>query len=195
LRIALSALIVLVLIAATAFAADMYSVNSGATAQIDEHGVCQRITNSHGSGLPIMVPTRTAMEWATFRNNRPAGVTMAACPPVCSGASAGGYCFYAGAGGQSCTQVCSARGGVNIAGTRNYVGSGGTFENCRNIASALSLTTNSGGDSNSCSQGIEYLGCGEYSSFLGVRVVRCTNAATNADGATTGFRRVCACNN
>lgn len=94
-RIGLSALIVLVLIAATAFAADMYSVNSGATVQIDEHGVCQRITNSHSSGQAIMVPTRTATEWTTFRNNRPAGVAMVACP---TGGTWQNYQTYCGGG-------------------------------------------------------------------------------------------------
>lgn len=190
------ALIVFVFLPITAWSADMYSVNSGATVQINEHGVCQRITNGHASGQRIMVPTRTATEWTTFRNNRPAGVGMAACPPVCSGVSVGGYCFYAGVAGQSCTQVCSSRGGVNLAGTRNYVGSGGTFQNCSNVASALGLTLGSGGgDSSSCSQGLQYMGCGEFSSFWGTRVVRCINATTNAEQAHSGFKRVCGCNN
>lgn len=189
------ALIVFVFLPITAWAADMYSVNSGATVQINEHGVCQRITNSHGSGRPIMVPTRTATEWTTFRNNRPAGVGMAACPPVCSGVMIGGYCWYAGAKGQSCTQVCASRGGVNITGTRNYVGSGGNITNCTNVSSALGLTIGSPTDSNSCSSGLQYMGCGEYTSIFGVRIVRCSNAATTADSTIGAFRRVCACNN
>ena len=184
-------LFILVLIGtSSAFAADMYSVNSGATVQINEHGVCQRITNSHSSGRPIMVPTKTATEWTTFRNNRPAGVGMAACPPVCSGVSVGGYCWYLGAAGQSCTQVCSSRGGVNIAGTRNYAGSGGTNAQCLSVLNALGQT--GGVNQSPCADGMQYTGCIRYSFFFGN--IRCTGAATTDVGSYSAALRACACN-
>jgi hypothetical protein len=37
------------------YAADSYQVNSGATADITEHGTCKRVTNAHASGLAIFV--------------------------------------------------------------------------------------------------------------------------------------------
>lgn len=184
-------LIVFVFLPITAWSADMYSVNSGATVQINEHGVCQRITNGHASGQRIMVPTRTATEWTTFRNNRPAGVGMAACPPVCSGVSVGGYCWYLGAVGQSCTQVCSSRGGVNIAGTRNYAGSGGTNAQCQSVLNALGQT--GGVNQLPCEDGMQYTGCIRFSLFFGN--IRCTGATTTDVGSYSAASRACACNN
>src|SRR5690606_22963184 len=63
-------------------AADSYSVASGATATIDEHGVCKKVTNQHASGLSIFVPTKTSPEWSSFRSNLPLGVSLADCAPV-----------------------------------------------------------------------------------------------------------------
>lgn len=206
------ALFVLAFLPVTAFSADMYSVNSGATVQINEHGVCQRITNSHASGRPIMVPTRTATEWTTFRNNRPGGVAIANCPSGCGGASVGGYCWYVGGQGQSCTTVCSSRGGVNMAGTKDYAGSGGNLTRCKAVASALGRPSPVDSyDASWCGN----LGCiitrittGGYTSYY--EVARCT--PTTTEGATPGTfsgaytawapdalsgydTRVCACNN
>lgn len=190
-RIACLAVILLVFLPCTVWAADMYSVNSGATVEINEHGVCQRITNGHASGQRIMVPTKTASEWASFRNNRPAGVAMAACPPACSGVMVGGYCWYAGAQGQSCTQVCSSRGGVNIAGTRNYAGSGGTNAQCQSVLNALGHA----GEVTqlACNDGMQYAGCLRYGFIFGN--LRCTGAATTDSGNFSAASRACACNN
>lgn len=182
----------------SAFAADMYSVNSGATVQINEHGVCQRITNSHGSGRPIMVPTRTATEWTTFRNNRPAGVAMAACPPACSGALVGGHCWYLGADGQSCTQVCASRGGLNLAATRDYAGSGGSNAACNSVMNSLGI---SGSVSTTCGSGATAGACGCWMRSGGIfggeepQIARCTVATTTAACGTGSVRRACACNN
>lgn len=65
------------LLPAASFAANSHTVNNGATKTIDEHGVCKKITN--GSGSSIMVPTKAAAEWSSFRSNLPAGVTKASC--------------------------------------------------------------------------------------------------------------------
>lgn len=192
-KIALFALILLFLPAATtALAADMYQVNSGATVQINEHGVCQRITNSHASGRPIMVPTRTATEWTTFRNNRPAGVAMVACPPACSGVSVGGYCWYASGAGQSCNQACSSHGGVNMAGTRDYAGSGGTLDGCKSVAQALWGTT--ANNQSEDSSGINRIGCAILA-FFPILATRMHFASTTADSSSSAYYRACACNN
>lgn len=60
-----------------ASAADSYQVNNGATVTIDEHGVCQKVTNNIGSHL--FVPTKTATEWSTFRSNKPNSVSLGGC--------------------------------------------------------------------------------------------------------------------
>lgn len=59
------------------FSADNYQVNSGATVRINEQGTCADVGN--GTGSAIMVPTRSAAEWTSFRNGKPAGVSANIC--------------------------------------------------------------------------------------------------------------------
>ncbi len=185
------ALIILACLPVTLWAADLYSVNSGATAEINEHGVCQRITNGHTSGQRIMVPTKTASEWTTFRNNRPSGVGMAACPPACSGHLISGYCWYGSALNESCTTVCSSRGGVDLIGTRSFAGSGGSLGNCQIVGQAL---WGSGGAANQSSNyGTNDYGCTKLGVFN--TTLRFTYAATTAGSASAMHQRACACNN
>ena len=47
--------------------------------------------------------------------------------PPCDGIRIGGYCWYLGTNGQSCTTVCSTHGGYNV-GTSLYAGSGATSQ-------------------------------------------------------------------
>jgi len=61
-------------------AAPSYQVNSGATVQVDEHGVCRNVENTLSRDL--FVPTNSAPEWTSFRNNAPAGVNLTACGPL-----------------------------------------------------------------------------------------------------------------
>jgi hypothetical protein len=53
------------------------------TTTINELGVCKKVTNSHASGLSLMVPTGSASEWYTggnsFIQHPPPGVTLAVC--------------------------------------------------------------------------------------------------------------------
>ncbi len=63
--------------------------------------------------------------------------TASSCPN--SGASVGGYCWYAGALGQSCTTVCSGLSLVYNAATLSYAGSSGSDANCLSVLNALSL--------------------------------------------------------
>src|SRR5690348_15950352 len=53
-------------------------------------------------------------------------------PPACTGMVIGGYCWHLSALNQSCTEVCAALGGSDAA-TINYVGSGGTIDNCKAV--------------------------------------------------------------
>ncbi len=196
-----------------AFAQEIFRVNPGQTVEIDRHGVCQRVTNSGGAG--VMVPTRQAAAWSSFRSSPPPGVSLSNCAPACGGVSIGGYCWYAGARAQSCTTVCSGRGGVNITGTRNYAGSGGAAGNCYAVAAALGLSNSPGGNlsGGSCTTGNTTIGIGGSPTGLGCMqtenswfpgfftIVHCSSPTTTASALGVGnqynshVRRVCACSN
>ncbi len=112
---------------------------------------------------------------------------------VCSGNIVGGHCWYLGASGQSCDAVCSSHGGCNLAGTRDYAGTGGTLQNCQAVLSALGYT-NSAGDLE-ISAGV---GCGRWSFFGLGGNIRFTGGPTTCSAQNAGFgtvSRACACNN
>lgn len=123
------------LIIAIVYAAEYYQINSGAQVTINEHGVCKKVTNNNA--LAIFVPTKTADEWAAFRTYA-SGLTYVGCCQqdtdwggaseegcigsdkrcfsgsciTCGGWMNAGYCWYLGGNKESCTSVCSARGGL-----------------------------------------------------------------------------------
>ncbi len=86
----------------TAIAADSHTVTNGAAPEIDEHGTCNKVTNS--SGQSVMVPTKTTAEWSSFRSNPPSGISLASCAVVCpAGCSpSGGNCLCNGTGYNAC---------------------------------------------------------------------------------------------
>jgi hypothetical protein len=180
----------LVLLAAVLFSAasildasDNYTVNSGANQNITAHAECRKVTNNSATNATVYVPTQTAAEWQSFYTNPPAGVTVGSC---CAGVSVGGYCWYMGSSGQSCTSVCATRGGYNAA-TRSYAGSEGTDARCTAVLNAL------GKDGSPITRGwTNYgIGCGYYG-----RGIRYAAPYTTTAGATApGRQRVCACNN
>ncbi|MBI5501891.1 MAG: hypothetical protein HY907_16730 [Deltaproteobacteria bacterium] len=57
--------------------------------------------------------------------------------PACDGAWLGGHCWYAGVADQSCDAACATHGGCDLAGTRDYAGSGGTDAQCVAVLAAL----------------------------------------------------------
>jgi hypothetical protein len=57
--------------------------------------------------------------------------------PACGGVLVGGFCWYAGVEGDSCDMACAAHGGCDLAGTRDYAGSGGTDAHCVAVLAAL----------------------------------------------------------
>lgn len=61
-------------------AATYYRVNDGTTQEVDEFSICQDVDNN--SGQDILIPTKTAAEWAAFRSFPPAGVTLSSCAAV-----------------------------------------------------------------------------------------------------------------
>lgn len=58
-------LIVSSLLFQTAQAAESYTVSSGSTITINEHGLCRRVNNPHPS-QSIWVPTKSSAEWNSF---------------------------------------------------------------------------------------------------------------------------------
>ncbi|PTX52374.1 hypothetical protein IQ03_01164 [Gemmobacter caeni] len=67
--------------AGPALAQEMSTVHSGGRVEINAHGVCRRVHNGTEHG--VMIPTKTAQEWATggssFLQNVPTGMTAYAC--------------------------------------------------------------------------------------------------------------------
>lgn len=55
----------------------------------------------------------------------------------CGGARIGGHCWYAGGVNEDCNQACLAHGGCDVAGTRDFAGSGGSDANCVAVLAAL----------------------------------------------------------
>lgn len=182
-------------IAGTAVAADQYVVAVGATTEVNEHGECRMVTNPSSAPHARFISTKTASEWQNFRDN-PNGLEMAACAAGgggCGndglGTEVGGYCWYAGIAGEFCTQVCASRGGVNMAGTRDYAGSGGTLENCQAVVAALWGITFT--DTQNEPLGTNDYGCSSYFGWLGARV---HYAPTTANSSYHTAARACACN-
>ncbi|HRO67958.1 MAG TPA: hypothetical protein PL182_10375, partial [Pseudobdellovibrionaceae bacterium] len=104
--------------------------------------------------------------------------------PTCAGNLIGGYCWYMGTAGQSCDGVCSSKGGCNLAGTRNYAGSGGTGANCNAVLTALGQP-----EGTLLEAGEHGLGCA-YAVVIRARYTPTTTCAA----AVGSVRRACACN-
>ena len=110
---------------------------------------------------------------------------FAAAPgPVCGGLKMGNFCWYGGAAGQSCDQACAAHGGCDLSGTRDYVGSGGSFANCSAVMDGLF-----GVGSGSTGTGID-IGC----AMIGVARRWYYGPATTCASSYSSAVRICACN-
>ncbi len=204
---AILALIVLIVAFATdarAQAASCTSLSVGETQNITAHGVCRRVTLNSvpapSAGVAgICVPTRTtAAEWASFYNNPPPGVTIAACASTCSGGyQYAGYCYrWNGGNIASCDADCASYGGCNAIGTR-YVGSDdGSGSRCSVVGSPLmggsytatpvNFYSGSGDEGVGCYTGISYKGGFSLSVWVAPPTTTCS---------ALGGGRICACNN
>ncbi len=192
----LAVLFCLVVFSPSAFAADSYLVNNGATETIDEHGVCKDVTNNAGG--TIMVPCKAPAEWSSFLSHLPPSVTAPDCvaPDPCDGvtcsaggACIGGYCWHYGESGQNCDAACTGHGGCDLIGTKNYAGSGGTTVNCDSV---LDILISPAATPSEISTAIG-LGC-SLNLLTGLRS-RDTTTTTCASSYGFGGRRACACNN
>ncbi len=108
---------------------------------------------------------------------------------TCSGAEAGGYCWYFGGENQSCSDVCSSHEGYNEA-TRTYAGSDGSAGNCKKVITALTIVQD---DFFETTQG--GLGCFAIQTTSGNFYGYWDEQPTTADATslTPGRRRICAC--
>ena len=102
----------------------------------------------------------------------------------CVGAMVGGSCWIYGAGGLSCTTVCSGAGLSYDTATLTYAGTDGTLANCDAVLDALGVP----GAGATYIISIYGLGCGYYS---GAR--RVAQQATDAASSLAGYSRACAC--
>ena len=106
--------------------------------------------------------------------------------PACGGVMVGGYCWYLGGPYDNCDDACSTHGGCNLAGTKDYAGSGGSDANCQAVLVALGYPAGAVlGQSTTA-------GC----FFNAVSIKRMRGSITTTCAASNAkFRRACACNN
>ncbi len=116
------------------------SVAHGAAIEVTgPDNVCKNVMNATGNTL--FIPANTLGEWQAFVNATIPGVTKGSCAghlpdppaPSCGGILVGGFCWYQGAPGQSCTAACASHGGYNAA-TNAYAGQGASA-GCTAVAS------------------------------------------------------------
>lgn len=123
LRSALPSLFVAGMLLATAAVLDAqtgsFRVNRGATQSVSVHSECRRITNSSPTNLDVFVPTQTAAEWQSFRDNPPAGVTLGTCTcslpwggTIAEGQSVTAYQAASVSGKQCASEVRTCMNGV-----------------------------------------------------------------------------------
>lgn len=113
--------------------------------------------------------------------------TVTTAPPPCGGVEVGGYCWYYGVAGQSCSLVCTQAGlACDETATRNYAGSGGTDANCAAVLEALGAPADA-----SISVWPVGLGCYYGGAFTGRS--RGSNTTTCAASSITTYR-ACVCN-
>lgn len=125
------------------------------------------------------------------------GCTTNCCPdinlfcqaPTCAGTKVGGYCYYLGAFGQSCTTVCSAHGGFSYDATVNYIGSAGSLANCGTVLNALGQAGTAGDGTWPYGTGCMRFNSSPQTNF------RITSPATDADSANAAAARACGCAN
>jgi hypothetical protein len=173
-------------------ATEGYDVAVGATATITEFGVCKNVTNN--SSNTLWIPTFRAAEWSSFYTN-PGQATIAPCAAACAGVSYAGFCWYFAEKFPSCDATCASHGGCNIAGTRDYAGSGGTDAQCAAVMTAAGLTvagvaSGDWGEYTGCMYGITGDGSGSFN------VIRDTGAATTCSAVHSAalYDVICACN-
>lgn len=172
------------------FAVESYSVNPGSTVTINEHGICQRVTNNNAS-LRLWVPTKSSAEWNSFQNKKPSIAALANCRScklpwggsIAHGASATAYSTNLPTG--PCSSVSQTRTCNDGTLSGSY-----TYGNCTNGCPAATVSgcalkapahDQSGG---SCATG--YMGSCSYKCDAGSNVMVSNNCTpcTAEDNST-----------
>lgn len=171
------------------------SVSGTGSPQISINGGGWTTSGTIQNGQTLQVRLTSANAYSTARS---ATVTVgtgsnnwSVTTAACGGDLVGGYCWYTGAWGNSCTQICSSRGGCDIAGTRDYAGSGGTDARCVAVLNALSMDS---GGIDAYGNSSYHTGCGLLNGAEVYRM-RWKDGTTNCGDSFANVRRACACNN
>jgi hypothetical protein len=96
----------------------------------------------------------------------------------------GGACWFVGAEGDTCTEVCASHELRYDSATRTYAGSDGSDANCTAVLNALGI-------SGSTTGAVWGVGLGCFVEYSGFR--RDYGSPTTADASHEDFRRACAC--
>jgi hypothetical protein len=107
----------------------------------------------------------------------------------CSGAVVGGFCWYAGSVTESCAETCQPHGGCNLAGTRDFAGSGGTDANCVAVLAALGYSQWPHQSFSNNDLGCQFA----WSSWTYWSAAKATTCEAKDMGAAA-VHRMCACN-
>lgn len=179
----ITALAFLFYITSLAFGADSYQVNFGTNSTVNEHGECRKVINNSVTGLDVYVPTKTAQEWADFRNNLPTGIKVC----HCNSQVVGDFCWHMGAVGESCTTVCgNVSLTLDLTNTTSYAGSGGSNANCEAIMDAHAMPDDDTTDTVNNACGCQYKTNGSTQRLRGTQ-------ATTAACSNANWQRACIC--
>lgn len=169
---------------------------------------------SDAKSLPLAVLVEMMLDGKLIRTDVATLTVIPATPvganplmvPCADGFSTNGYCFYYGDAGDSCTERCADRGGVNVAGTRwanntrtacdtvfNGLGAATYGRPIREITLALAMTLGAGGLTGCTVETDNDDGGGDAAGRWIVTAV--SPSYPYADGSEGSARRACACNN
>lgn len=140
---------------------------------LDVHGIAERYCMSFsgtGDGRKFVVKDAPAASCA---------------PPECD-ADTGGFCWFLGDYGQSCTHVCASAGRTYDTATATFAGDAGSDSNCLSVLNDLGVAAGSVSDE-TC-----FSGAGCIARPGSATPARCTSPATTGSGSDPGFR-ACAC--
>ncbi len=173
-----------------ALAANRYYIANGTALSIDEHGVCQKVSNNVGA--EIMVPTKFPAEWLSFRTHLPTNVTLATCAPAICNLPWGGTLAHSADvttyqnSSESCGNTCTSETRTCTDGTLS-----GTYtnQNCSVTAcAACSSTTINWSSCNALSGSMTHgqtkTVSNAASGYTGTRDLSCNNGTISQSGGS-----------
>lgn len=164
------------------------SVSGQGSPQVSINGGAWGTSGTITSGQSLQVrltsaSTITTAYTATVAVGTGTGTPWVVTTTNCTGAFLGGYCWFARGLTNSCDTACAAVSGTcNLAGTKDYAGSGGTNTNCDAVLSALGFG-NAGVSALVNADGCQYISSTRYRGSL----------ATTCAASGASVNRACAC--